>query len=133
MALSNTKETKQLIDNTFIDNWTLTPIHYAGAKFNSKNIDEWVNIVYEPRGGALTGLNGTSTSTRGVIYAVCWSETSLNTMELVDNVILFIDRYLDKNIIVRGNEIIDQGYDENNKSFMVVSFPINSYIGCTDR
>lgn len=135
MARSNFSETKEAIESMFIDSWTTTSVHYTGMNFNSENLDEWVNVVYEPRGANTLGLSSgsTSTSTYGAIYVVCWAEDNFSAFGLSDTVVSFVGVNMPSEISNLDYSVIDQGFDPNNKAFIVLEFPIKSYLECTDR
>jgi hypothetical protein len=126
---SNFKETKIALETMFQENWLDTSIHYANAKFNSDDIDKWINVVYEPSRTEITSVNSLGSSiSYGNLYVVCWAETQFDVSDLVDMVEALVSDYLPSDLFKTSYEIIDQGNAPNSKAFMVASFRIKSYI-----
>lgn len=119
-------ETKIYFDQMFSDNWCDSEIHYAGEEFNSDGLNKWINIFYQPAFGASTDLCE-STLNNGNLHVVVWAEVYLDAMELSDDVISFVDTYIDKNLYrVRRFEISDHGFNESNNAFIIVTFSIEA-------
>lgn len=129
MAVSNFKETKEAIDTVFTENWTDTPIQFAGMDFTGTSHEKWINVVYEPSTNELTGFTTDgATISRGSVYVVCWAEYQFDALDLADNVVGVFNTELPSTISNIDHNIIDQGFDPSGKTFVVVRFSIKSYI-----
>ncbi len=128
MAGSNFKDTKIAIDTLFKDNWTDTPIHYSGVSFDSTNIPQWINVIYDPLSGGNTGVGGSSTISKGLVHVVCWAEFEFEANEVADDVVAMFFSNLPSTISSIDYEISDQGYNDNSKAYMMLTFPIKSFI-----
>ena len=129
MTISNFKQTKIDLDVMFNDNWTLTPIHWSGVSFDSTDKSQWINVVYEPLSNRTNGLGGRSNVSNGMLYVVCWAEDEFNVMDIADQVVLLVSNNMPLFITNIDHDVVDRGFDENGKAYMVLGFPIKSYIG----
>lgn len=124
------KETKIYFETLFASDWTDTDIHYAGQEFDGPTRDKWINPVYKPLRSRNSGVSDTTTIDMGQLYIVCWAEIDLEVMELADDVINFISENLDKQQYrEKGYEIIDHGWGDSNKVFVVLSFTFEKFNG----
>ena len=120
------KETKIYFETMFATGWTTTPIHFMGQEVDMHGVDQWINVSYKPRAKLSTGF--TSSSMSGAIYVVCWAKDDFDVMDLSDKVIAFYESTIDPKLVKsHGYNIIDHGYEESGKSFIVVSFNIETY------
>ena len=129
MSLSNFKETKQALETIFLDNWNDTPIHYGDSEFNSEEISKWINVVYQPMSGYVMGISGSSVNSRGSLHVVCWAKNDFDASVLADSVVtIFLDN-IPSGIQTTGYEINDQGHSANDQAFLMLTFPVKSFIG----
>jgi len=126
----NLRETKLYFENVFYTNWNDTPVHYAGQEFDGSGYDAWVNPVYKPLRSTANGISNTTNISMGVLYIPCWHTTDAGAMELADTMVEFIDANIDKKLFRhRGYDVIDHGWDESNKVFVVLSFTFEQFDG----
>ncbi len=126
----NLKETKYYFEDMFSSYWTETPIHFAGMEFDGSQHDRWVNPVYKPLRSRSNGISTSTDINMGQFYVVCWGESDIDAMELSDTTIEFMADKLDTTKFrSRGYEIIDHGWDNSNKVFVMLSFAIEQFEG----
>jgi hypothetical protein len=128
MTQSNFTQVKKDIDDIFKLNWVDTPIHFSGMSFDSTGKEKWINVVYEPAENMQSGISGSTTESRGMVYVVCWADYEYDAMALADSIVTLFNANLPAYIVNKEHNIIDIGYNENSKSFLVLAFPIKSYI-----
>jgi len=124
------KETKFYFEDMFLKEWCDTPVHFVGQDFDASAHAKWVNPVYKPLRSTSNGISGESSIELGQLYIVCWADVDVEVMELADDIITFIHANLDKLAYqARGYEIIDHGWDDTNKVFVVLSFTFEHFAG----
>lgn len=125
---SSFKETKIYFEKMFTTDWTLTPVHYAGEEFNSKDIEKWVNIFYEPTYGNHNDLS-CNTANYGNLHVASWADYDIDAMELSDIVTSFVNTNIDKTKYrVRRFEVSDHGWNDSNKVFVLLTFSIEMLV-----
>ena len=124
------KETKFYFENLFSTLWTDTPIHYAGVNFDGAQQSKWINPVYKPMRSRNNGFSSNTFVALSQLYIVCWADHDIDAMELSDNVITFVNESVDKTQFKsRGYEIVDHGWDDSNKVFVMLSFSYEQLVG----
>lgn len=127
---SSLKSTKYYLESLFSQNWSETPIHFAGEEFDGKSIDKWINIFYSPLLSRSGGLSESS-YTIGNFYVICWANTDVDVMSMGDNAVSFMNTNIDKSYYKLKNfEIADHGWNESNKVFLVLTFSIETLPNC---
>ena len=123
----NLQTTKKYFEDIFHNYWNETDVHFVGQDFDGAQHESWVNPVYKPLRNT---PNGVSTSIEmGQLYIVCWAENDTDAMELADITIEFIKANVDKSLFKsRGHDIIDHGWDESNKVFVMLSFSFEQFL-----
>lgn len=125
---SSFRETKLYFEDMFNQFWELTPIHFAGEEFNSKGLEKWVNIFYEPTYGNTADLT-CNTNNYGNFHVACWSDIDADSMELSDYVVSFVNENIDKTKYrIRRFEVSDHGWNDNNKVFVLLTFSIEMLV-----
>lgn len=126
----NLRETKFYFENIFSTLWLETPVHYAGQDFDGAKHDAWVNPVYTPSHSIPNGISTTSNVQVGRLYIVCWAEEDVSVMDLVDVAVDFINTKVDKQLFRhRGYDVIDRGWDDSDKVFVVLAFTFEQLTG----
>jgi hypothetical protein len=124
------KATKFYFDNLFQTLWTTTPIQYAGQEFDGHGLDQWVNIVYKPLRSSPASISGTAAYNYGQLYIVCWAENDVDVMGLGDNIVEFMQTEVDnRRFKINGYSVIDHGWDDSNKVFLMFSFQMQEMVG----
>ena len=122
------RESKEYFEYIFFNNWTQSPIHYAGEEFKNKGLKTWVNPMYHAGRGKLT-LGGSVKNT-GVLNVICWADTDAEALEVADDVIAMILSKVDTNLFsISKYEIPDEGWDDSNRNYVFVSFDMTHYAG----
>ena len=124
----NLQETKKYFEDMFENSWLETPVHFTGQDFDGKEHDQWVNPVYKPLRNTSNGISASTSIDMGQLYIVCWADTDTDAMELTDTVIVFVKDNI-KDFRHRGYDIIDHGWDESNKVFVMLSFTFEQFSG----
>lgn len=126
----NLRETKLYFETLFNSFWTGTPIHYAGMEFDGTKHVSWINPVYKPLRSTSNGVSGNTSVELGQLYVVCWADYDSDAMKLSDDVVDFLKTNINKaQFRSRGYEIIDHGWDESNKVFIMLSFTYEQLSG----
>ena len=126
----NLLETKKYFEDIFHSYWNETDVHFIGQDFNSKDHDTWINPVYKPLRSTPNGVSTSTSIDMGQLYIVCWADTDTTAMELADKVIEFIDINVETPLFrARGHDIIDHGWDDSNKVFVMLSFTFEQFSG----
>ena len=124
------KETKFYFEDLFNKEWDCTPIHFVGSEFDGSEHEKWINIVYKPLGGSHDNLGNSAYKSMNQLYIVCWAENDVQGMDLADDVVTFVDEHVDASLYrQRGYDVIDHGFDESNKVFLLLSFTFEQRIG----
>ena len=114
----------------FSSDWNETDIHFVGQDFDGSQHDTWINPVYKPLRSTPNGVSTSTSIDMGQLYIVCWAETDIDAMELTDTVIAFVGDNMDKTLFrARGHDIIDHGWDDSNKVFVMLSFTFEQFSG----
>lgn len=122
----NLKETKIYFETLFTDVWNCTPVHFAGEEF--KSTDEWINPVYRPLRSRSNGVSVTASVESGQLFVVCWSDYEIDAFGLSDRVITFLKTEVDGSMFrMTGHSVIDNGWNESNKVFVVLSFTFEQF------
>ena len=126
----NLKETKFYFENIFSTLWADTPVHYAGMDFDATKQQKWINPVYKPLRSVPNGVSVDTSIEIGQLYIVCWANSDVEAMDLADTIIDFVDDKVDKTLFrARGHYIIDHGWDDSDKVFIVISFTFEQFSG----
>ena len=126
----NLKETKYYFEDIFSRLWSETPVHYAGMDFDATKQPKWINPVYKPLRSTNNGISIETRVDLGQLYVVCWADYDVDAMELSDNLIDFLDENVDKTLFrSRGYEVIDHGWDDSNKVFVLLSITYEHFVG----
>jgi len=126
----NLKETKYYFENIFNSSWNKTPVHYAGMTFDGSKQSQWVNPIYKPMRNRSNGINDDTTVALGQLYVVCWADYDIDAMTLSDDVIAFLKEEVDGSLFrSRGYEVVDHGWDDSDKVFMLLSFTYEHFVG----
>jgi len=134
--MSSLQETKLIIEELFKTNWTDTPIHFSGQEFDARKMPQWINLIIRPsRITRASVSNGRSIMSLDV-YVPCWSDTEAESFELADKIIAFFNSKVGSSAIkilmpnsIDSVTIIDQGWNEANKSFVVPMFSMTVQVG----
>ena len=118
------KEAKIEIETTFQDGWTSTPIHYSGMEFDSTGRDRWINLIYQPISVSNRTLTAGRQAQNAVIYVLCWANNELNAYDLADNVADFVLGDPFANYAANRYVVEDQGYSQDGRSFVILSFDV---------
>ena len=124
---SNLKGTKYYFEKLFQDEWTNTPIHFAGQEFDSTGRDTWVNPRFVPQGGSLNSF-GMRTKLYGAVDVVCWAKNDVEVFDLVDNVVEFMSAH-GKDYAIHKFEVNDHGWDDSNMVYVYLTFNLTYYEG----
>ena len=126
----NLVETKKYFEDIFEDGWLETAVHYVGMEFDGSQHDRWVNPVYKPLRSTPNGISESTSISMGQLYIVCWADNDGDAMELADSVVAFISTDVDKTLFRhRGHDVIDHGWNESNKVFVMLSFTFEQFNG----
>ena len=126
----NLRETKQYFEQLYADQWVETEVHYAGADFDGSKQASWVNLTYKPLRQTSNGISKSTNINMGQVYVVCWCDTDAEVMALSDKVIEFMDNNLDNTRFrSKGYEIIDHGWGDSDKVFVVLAFTFEEFVG----
>jgi len=134
--MSQLQTTKVVIEEIFKAGWTDTPIHYSGQEFDGKGMPKWINLVIKPS----RIVNASVSNMRKVMvvdfYVPCWADNENKSFELADSIIEFVETsFADpttKAVMpnrIEQVQIIDQGWNNSNKSFVVVMFSVIMDVG----
>ena len=124
---SSLRQTKLFFEKMFFEEWSSTPIHYAGQEFNSKGIGKWINPYYSPRYVGTPGFG--SNIQNGYLNVICWATDDASSMELADEIIEFVTSKNENNLyIIKDVNIDDHGWVDANSVFTFVSFYVESHI-----
>ena len=123
--ISNFQKTKAYFETLFKDNWTSTPVHYAGQEFSADTLDRWVNVIYKPLGGENTAYTGASMLINGTLTVICWAENDVEAMKLGDEVVAFVSAQ--KEFTMRMFEVNDHGWNESGSVYLYLTFDIKSH------
>ncbi len=129
MSISNFKAGKFYFDKMFVDNWTLTPVHYAGEEFDGTGKDRWVNPSYKPTSRGSASLSKDVKRVEANLFVPCWGETDVEVMELLDEVIDFVEAHTKSPYTILNTSVIDHGWHDTNKVFGILMFSIEGIIG----
>ena len=132
--IADFKTTKFYFENMFATLWATTPIHFMYQEFKQPTKASWINLIYHPSritSASLSRGNSMVSSTLGV---VCWAENDVEVLDLLDNVVKFIEENNDHQLFQFGDvQIIDQGVDGSNKAFVYLHFSVESMAGVCDK
>ena len=119
----NLQATKKYFEDMFSSYWTNTDIHFAGQEFDGSKRNSWINPIYKPLRNTSNGVSSTTSIEMGQLYIVCWADTDNEVMGLAASVIEFIDVNVETPLFrSRGHDMIDHGWDDSNKVFVMLSF-----------
>ena len=120
-------QTKIDFEVYFQNNWTTTPVHWSGIKWDTSVQDEWVYFEYM---GSSVGDYGVSTEATitGQINVTCVALNRLRVHELADKAVSLLHGKRIANNFVKTARILAQGLleESNNKSFMDLSFEVST-------
>ena len=125
---SNLKAAKFYFEKLFMDNWTDSPIHFVGQEFDSTGIPSWINPHFIPRSGTLAALSGKRTRLDAALDVVCWASNDVEALDLTDKVIDFVATQA-KDFSVTKFEINDNGWDNSNMVYVLLTFKLKYYAG----
>ena len=126
----NLQTTKKYFEDVFNSHWIQTDVHYGGQDFDAKEHVSWVNPIYKPLRSSSNGMSTSTSIDMAQLYVICWADDDTDAMELADSVVEFIDSNIDKQLFIsRGHDVIDHGWDESNKVFVMLSFTFEQYSG----
>jgi hypothetical protein len=128
MMVSTLRATKLYFEKLFADNWTQTPIHFAGQEFRPSSEGEWVNVVYTPLSGRPLSLSKEPAISTGILTVICWAESDANAMALADDIIAFVS--LNAGAYKMNNyEVTDHVWHDANQVYLYLTFTVESYDG----
>jgi len=125
--MSTLQATKAIIETMFADNWTSTPVHFSGQEFDAKGMNEWLNLNIRPARIVSGSISNGRTIMTANVFVPCWASTEVDSFTLADEVIAFVDAQFSKASMrnrVESVEFIDQGWNEANKSYVILMFSI---------
>ena len=123
------KQGKFYFDNMFSTLWTQTPVHYAGMDFDASGMPQWINPTYRPSRQEKASISNGVTRTYANVYIPCWADTDVDVMDLMDDVIKFVDSNTVSPFKITNTSIIDHGWDDSNKVFGIVMISIEHIDG----
>ena len=129
------RETKEYFETLFFNEWTKTPIHFAGQEDLTPKPPMWVAPYYEPSRTEASGMSIYSAVHYGSLLVACWGDDEGEAMLLADDIATFIHSEVDRSLvkIKFGYSILDHGWDASNKVYVLVSFNVSVRCGtCTD-
>jgi len=126
------KDIKFYFENLFETKWTETSIHFAGQEFDptALGLKKWINPYYSPLRNKDFGLGGGAKRYIGDLFIVCWEENDVLVMDLADKVSTFIENEVDRKLFkFNGYDVVDHGWDNTNKAFIILSFSMETVRG----
>lgn len=121
-------ESKIAIEQYIFDNYTTTPIHWAGTKFDTSAHDEWVHFMYVADMISDNGFDNTQFSQDGALQVTVIAKTNFRVNQISD---LFLDLFKGKkisNLFAKKIKILSQDYLEDlDKSVMSFDIEFTTY------
>ncbi len=126
------REGKFYFESMFNDLWTQTPLHMAGMEFDGEGLAQWINPSYRPSRYDKPSLSNTMKRVYANVYIPCWADTDVDVMELMDDVIEFVETNTKSPYKINSISIIDHGWSPSNKVFGIIMVSIEHTYGyCT--
>ena len=117
---------KKSIEKYFGENYTATPIHYAGMKFDTKSNDAWVFFEYAGKSSGDLGLDTSETSHDGYIRIMSLAKTPFIATQNADTALSVFKGVKINGAYCGSITIVDQGYiDDIDRSFIELEIKIS--------
>lgn len=118
---------KRAYEQFFMDNYTATPIHWAGLSWDDVNTPEWVYFEYKAREVNDVGLDNSEYAHNGEIFLCVVAESRIRVMDIADTC---IELFKGKKILdttVLGSRIgVQSVFEGTHKSFMEIMITVRT-------
>ncbi len=113
---------KQYVEQTFVDNWSSTPIHFYGVDFDSSGLDEWIQVKFSPLDTSYSDSLAECIQITGLVELYTYAKTLRDAMVLADNALAVIG--LTTNYVVLSDVPTEQGTFDNNVWYVNQRFTV---------
>ena len=117
-------ELKRQLEKQIDSNYTTTDLFFYGSNYDVSNLDQWVQVMYNPIDSKIVSSDVSCTVEAGSVIVSASDTTLTNAMVLIDEIMTIIHNGTDYNY---GNTItFTQGSLENSLWFCTATISVET-------